>query len=304
MAVGYAAIHGNYKLYRVKVLAAVREGWQLVWVQRKAWFLWYLGNFLLALIAVLPLRSFLKSGAGRSTELIQAAGQFDFTLFADLLRNESDGLPALITLVLTMVFAYVLLSAFLSGGVLQLYTSPGSRYTSGAVVQGGAKYFWRMLGLALCFVICFIILIFIAFLITTGGGFQPMMIENDVVFVRKAKIVIGICMCIAIVFMMIHTFAKIILVETSSGIFSAIQKSIAYIFGYFGKIALLYLINALILLIVIVSYRCIRDVIPTGSAFGILTLFLIGQIFLCARIGVKLLVMASGCRLRNQTYIP
>ena len=93
---------------------------------------------------------------------------------------------------------------------------------------------------------------------------------------------------------MIQDYAKIHIV---SGDKKMLTKPILEIFKLtiknFVKTASLYLLNILTILIIFGIYRLLQTPFTSDNMTGIFILFLVGQLFLFCRIGVKLLNLGS-----------
>lgn len=253
----------------------------------------YLSNLIFAVIATFSFKGWFRDAAGHSLALTKSIGEFDFTFIMDLLRN-FPGFSILTSQVCTMIIAYVIFSAFLTGGILHVFIHYREKFEVREFLTGSAMYFWRMIRLALYFLLLQLVLLAILFFILIAIGVNPKEMESDVQFLWYLRIVLPIYLFAALVIAIIHDYVKIhVVTQDANPMTKAFGAGVRFVFRRFGSVLLLYVINLIILLVMLLVYTQIKHLIPGASGSGILSGFLLSQLFLFGRIGVKLLILSS-----------
>ncbi|HLF64551.1 MAG TPA: hypothetical protein VI603_12395 [Saprospiraceae bacterium] len=284
----------------MKVITAFREGWKMVVLHRRMWLILYLVNLVFAVVATIAFRGWLKDTAGYSLALAHNIGRFDFTFITDLIRNYG-GLSLLCEQVIVIAIAYLIFSAFLVGGILHIYLHQREKFSARDFLSGGALYFWRMLRLAGYFLLIQFGLLAIFCLVFIAIGVNPKEMESDVQFLQYVKIILPVYLFMALVIVIMHDYVKIYVVQQNAHpMTKAFGSGIRFVMRHFGSVLLLYMLNLLLLIIFIVAYSQIRNMIPTVTPGGILVGFILSQLFLIGRIGVKLLILSSVNQLVQQ----
>lgn len=255
------------------------------------WFLLYFCNLIFALVIALPFKSWLDGAAGQSLMLTDVR-EFDFVLLTDVLRNYS-GFGVLISQFLTLAFVYLIFSAFLMGGIVHtlVQTQP---YTLKEFIGGALKYFWRMFLLSICFMLLLFLLPLIALMSVAMNGIDLTAMENDVEILGWMKIILIGYSWIPLLIVIIHDYAKIFLVSYhQEHVGKAILGATRFVFGHFGSVLLLYLLNVALLLMVFALYKLLKIAIPAIGSGSILLAFVLSQALLLGRIVIKLLILSS-----------
>ncbi len=274
-------------------IAAYTSGLKTIFGKGKLWLLLYALNFLFAILLAYPLSGFLGRKLGDTLAADKLFENFDYSIFNDFIIEYWDALGVIANQSIFGLLLYLLLSVFLVGGILNIFKEEGSGYGLANFWKGGGKYFWRMLRLTIYFLamqIGILILFFILFSALTSGGLERLHNEGEII--ERGLIVLSIYLFFATIFFMIHDYAKIHVVATDKKmVFRPILDAFKWVFRNFGQAFLLYLLNLLTFGILFFIYLKIDG----GSA--ILAIFLIGQFFVLARIGTKLLNLASATKL-------
>jgi hypothetical protein len=203
-----------------------------------------------------------------------------------------------------LALAYVMLSAFLIGGVVHIYIHGTQKFSYGEFVSGGVRLFWRFLRFAVYFLLIHMVLIGICFAVLMAVGIDPMQMESDVTFFRQLKICASIYLILALVMAMTHDYVKIHLAfHTEISAERAFRKALRFVRKHFFTAFGLYLLNLGILVILYLLWRVINDVLPAGTDQGVMLGFILSQFFLIGRIVVKLLILASASALMKENLV-
>jgi hypothetical protein len=257
------------------------------------WAMLYLCNLIFAVVATFSFKGWLSDAAGHSLALTKSIGQFDFTFIMDLLRNY-PGYSILTSHVCMMIITYVIFSALLAGGILHVFIHYRETFKVREFLAGGAMYFWRMIRLALYFLLFQSAALAILFFILIAIGLNPKEMESDVQFLWYLRIILPIYLFAALVIAIMHDYVKIhVVTQDANPMTQAFGAGVRFVIRHFGSVLLLYGMSLIILLAMFLLYTQIKHLIPGSSGPGILIGFLLSQLFLFGRIGVKLLIISS-----------
>jgi hypothetical protein len=281
----------------VRIQRAFREGWQKVSSNARMIFILYLCNLLFALVAVYPFHKWLKNAAGQSLLTDQGSGVFDLTFIGDLLRNY-QGFSAIASQATMLALAYLVLSAFLIGGVVHIFIHGAQKFSYGEFISGGMRLFWRFLRFALYFLLIHIALLGICFAVLMTIGIDPMQMDSDVTFFHQLKTCGAVYLILMLIVAMTHDYVKIHLALNSEfSAAKAFRNALGFVRKNFIAAFGLYLLNLGILIGLFVLYSIINDALPAGTHQGVMLGFIFSQFLLIGRIVVKLLILGSASAL-------
>lgn len=270
------------------ILGTYLSGWRLSFRQLKLWGLLYFLNILFALVVSFPVFQFLNDKLSHSLELDKLLDHFDFTVFNDILNYHGDILGFVSSQGLITGLVYLLLSIFLVGGILCVFVSRVRSDEPSNFWSGGARYYWRILGLTILFLLLqalTVFLFFTLFNVLTNGGLERFYSERMIY--QRAVVVFAIWSLVANVFWMVQDYAKVIMVHDDASLFASIGRAFKFVFKNFGRTFLLYLLNFLTFALVFWLYW------RTPGANALALSLVIGQLFLLFRIGCKLLNLGT-----------
>lgn len=274
-------------------ITAYTSGLKTIFSKGKLWLLLYALNLLFAIFLAYPLSGFLGTKLGNTLAADTLFERFDFALANDFINEYGDAFGVIMNQSVVGVGLYLLLSIFLVGGILNILKTNDSSYNLGTFWSGGGKYFWRMLRLTIYFLLMQIgvfVLFFMLFSTLTAGGLERFHNEEEIV--QRGLIILPFYLLVATIFFMIHDYAKIHVVATDKNLlFQPVRQAFGWVFKNFSQTFLLYLLNLLTFGILFFIY------LQLNGGTAILAIFLIGQFFVLARIGTKLLNLASATTL-------
>jgi len=274
------------------------KGWGLSLRHWKMWGLLYILNFLFAVLLTFPVFQFLNGKLSNTLAIDRLKDQFDFTIFSDILGEHGDIIGILTNQSLFSSFLFLLLSIFLTGGILNVFRRRDTPFRFAGFWVGCSKFFWRILGLTVLFLIVQAIVISIFWYLFNGltaGGLDRF--SNEAAIYKRAYIVFPIYVVFATIFWMIQDYIKVVMVDKDLSLFRAIGQGIRFTFRNFFSTFFLYLLNGLTFVALLYIYWQI----PTGKAM--LLGFLVGQLFLILRIGTKLLNLGSATILYDDKMV-
>jgi len=219
--------------------------------------------------------------------IVKAVGRF----FTTLVFDQSFTTPDILTM---LTFIYVLVSTFLAGAFIGTYAKD-FRLSFTEFLMEGAKYFGRLFRLSLLSLIVYYLLFL--WLFDWASGKIPAWTANEpsemtpfvYYMVKNALVLLWlglITMCV--------DYAKIrIVTEDRISALMALVAGARFAFKNFGKTFGLYLLLTLLGVAFIALYALLENAIPQQSYGMILLAFILGQLYLMARIWLKASFYAS-----------
>jgi len=274
-------------------ITAYTTGLKNIFGKGKLWLLLYALNLIFAIFLAYPLSGFLGNKLGDTLAADKLFEGFDFLIANDFINQYSDAFGVIMNQSVFGLILYLLLSVFLVGGILNIFKQAKEEYSLTDFWSGSGKYFWRMLRLTIYFLLIQIgvlVLFFMLFFTLTAGGLDRFHNEGEIL--QRGLMLLPFYLLVATIFFMIQDYAKIHIVATDrSLIFKPILQAFRWVFKNFSQTFLLYLLNLLTFGFLFFIYWKLDG----GNA--VLAIFLIGQFFIIARIGTKLLNLASATEL-------
>lgn len=262
-----------------------------VWKCRRIWWLWYALTLGLAIIGGLGLKSYLESNVGHSLMLEDVVKGFNYTFLNDFMLHYGAGFSVILQQSGLMILLFLLLMVFMVGGTLSVFKMPSLAYDSAIFWGGSAKYFWRMLRLTLYFFVIHIAIAALFFFVyfTITKGFSPNVLKSDTVIFTTWKWLLPLYLLVAAFFFMWQDYAKIGVVRSESGwIFLSIWKAFRLLRSNFKQAYGFYLLNMSLLGVLFLVQYFINKNISTENTGTIVLSFLIAQLFIIVRLGLKL----------------
>lgn len=272
----------------MRAITAYIKGWRISVKHWKMWGLLYVFNILFALLLTFPIFQFLNNKLSNTLALEKMYHQFDFTAVNDILNEYGDIVGILGNQSLLSSLLFLVLSIFLVGGILNVFRHREVPFRFAGFWVGCSKFFWRIFGLTILFLILQGIIAAIFFFIFNGltaGGLDRF--DSEAAIYNRAILVFPFYSFFAMLFWMIQDYSKVVMVQEELSLFRSVIAGTKFVFRHFFSTFPLYFLNLLTFAILLYVYWQI----PTGNAIGVA--FLIGQLFLVLRIGTKLLNLGS-----------
>lgn len=273
--------------------------WNALWVglrrvnrNKKMWFILFGIQFIFALLLLLPLRSQLDKLIGHSLlgqEVLRGIGA---NVFFEFITHHSQTASLEFTLLLVVGLIYLVMSIFLNGGILGIFTKENNVFSAIQFFGSAGQYFGRFLRLFLFSVV----FIFIVFFIDKGFGALFRTISGDSEPLQVTFRMLRILILLFLIFFINMTFdyAKIRTVfQERRDILRTGLRSWSFIFQNLGKTLGLYYCVVALGLIFFVLYTVAGKYITVSTSIGILLLFLWQQAYALGRIWVRLLFFSS-----------
>jgi len=280
----------------LKAVKAYAKGWQFLFKNWKMCLILYAFNIGFAVVAAFPLNNYLQSTVAHTLSIQESLKGFNYAIISDFLNEYGTGLAVVFNQSLVILFLFLLVSIFLTGGILNVIKYYPSRFESGLFWQGCIKYFWRLFRLTAYFLIAQGLLLFVAFNVYTfiSGGINFFELESDKQLVDAFKIVFPVYLFLVMLLFLIQDYIKIHMAHEEKFLLTKpIWQGIVLVFKNFIPFLLLYIFNLITFLLLFATYWFISDVFQTETLSMIILVFAISQISIIARIGSRLINLSS-----------
>jgi hypothetical protein len=272
------------------------KGFWLAIRKIKMWLLLYLINFLFAILAAIPLSNFLQEKVGKSLAPERLLSDFDYTIFQDFMNEYGDAFSIIMGQSRLIFVFYFFLSIFIVGGILSVFKNHADKFSFQAFWSGCTVYFWRMLRLTFYFLIIHVVILGVFGVLIYYGKFQQGLdgVQSEVEMINAVKYMLPIYLIFASFFFLIQDYAKIhVIHKNPNWLFRSFWKSFAIVFNNFLKTYPLYLLNVFTFTAIFIAFWYFRFSNNMDSGAAIALTFAVGQAFIFARIGTKLLNLGS-----------
>lgn len=287
----------------MRFIIAYFKGWWLLFRKFGMWLLLFLFNFIFAMVAAFPLFNLVDSKLSNSKAIERLLPGLDFTIFQDFMNQFGRVVIVIMNQSFFLTILYLLFSIFLTGGILEVFKRSKERFSFRTFWSGCTYYFWRLLRLTFYFLMIhgFFLALFIGLVQAILGN--PGDWDTEIFMYDTLKIAIPIYLFFASIFFMIQDYAKIHVVHQDKWfLMFSFWQSFGLVFKKFFPAFFLYLLNLLTILGVLAAYLFFNPTtIETDSMIALS--FAIGQAFIFARIGTKLLNLGSATMLYQDIMV-
>jgi len=289
----------------------------------------FLINLIFALILAVPMYDSLKDSFGNSLVGDRMAEGFDM-LWWEEFRDQSEGLEktftpfiigkgailnnlemlvqmkffALPPLLLVFGIAYIILQAFLAGGILTTLHSGDPRFNLGSFFEGAGRHFPNF------FLIMLVSWVFFFGLIGNLNLLLGAAVNRvaESAFSEVTPFYLGLLFSAIVLFLilliqMIFDYARItVTAEEEGNAFRAIIKAFGFVFRHPGSTLSLFYTLFSVQAAVTLIYILLKGLIPQSSPAGVIATFAWQQLFIFAVVGIRCWLYAS--QLELYKYIP
>ncbi len=280
----------------MKVLEAYWMGWRRLWENRSYWLLFFVVNFGLAILTAASLTAFLGKNAAHSLSISESLNSINFPFLTAFNKSFSSDLDFLQYQSVGIALVFFLFQILLIGGLLNRFKKDSIGSASLGFWEGGAYYYWRLFRLAVYFTVLQATLLW-AFVQLGSGiaqGFSILELYSEFDFMNALWWMLPLYLFLSVSISLFHDYAKIHAVyRDSTWLTRPVVESLRLCLKNFGSFFSLYALNLLSLAAVAAIYGMIANLIPASSMSGISLLFVLGQLFLILRIGLKIANLAA-----------
>ena len=273
----------------MNIFKTFKKGLSQFWQYRQMWLLLYLLTLVMAVFIAMPIKTYLESKAGHSLIVGDLIKGFDYTFLNDFMTNYGDGFSAIQQQSVLVIGLFLLLMVFFVGGILSIYKEKPTKWDKAIFWSNSAHYFWKMLRLTIYFFFIHSLVLglffFIYYLLINGFS-----LEDDTIIFTAWKWVLPFYMLVSAFFFMWHDYTKAIIVRSNERwLFKSIISAFQFSIKNFKSAYFLYLIT-LGLLLIFYSLNYIYSMsFEIDSTTQIYIGFIISQLFILARLAVKLI---------------
>lgn len=278
------------------IIDSLKFGVRQLWQYKKIWFILYALTFVLAVFVAYPLHQYLEEKVGNSLMVNDLVEGFNYTFYADFMNHYGDGISPIFNQSFYIIILYLVLFIFLTGGILKTFIHRPHFYSPAIFWSNCATYFGKIFRLSFYFFIIhgIILAIFLTIFNMITKGMTPTNLESEGIIFVTIKYMTPIYILFASFFFMWQDYTKISLVKNEyKWIFQAMKNALVFIKNNFRKAFGLYLLNMLLLGLVFIINYFITTTFEIRSSNTILLSFFLSQLFIIARLGLKLINLSS-----------
>ncbi len=269
----------------------VRNGLNAVTRRPKLWTAMYI--FLLALAAVLAAPfTYIFSSALQGTNAPEILlRQFDLPLLTSVYRDYLKPLQLRNQLIGAIALA-MMINIFISGGLIALFNNdkPLNLKTFLADCRSYLGRFLRLAVLALPYYLTAGVLFFL--MITVSSGFTETS-QSEFLPATLFALVLTAFGAMLMVVGVLFDYTRIMVVRYDYGrMLDAVRRTIEFVRQNFGVLVMLSIISWLIAGVLIIGYRVLAGIFPADSGAHVLIVFLLGQLLIFVRTGVRLVYLS------------
>ncbi len=282
------AENGAVKSY-IKGLSLTAKSWRL------SLYLWGV-NILFALIVFLPFYNLMSGELSNSLSGDRMRAGFDLYWVTDFIYKYQSSLTPVLVSIMISAGIYAFINTFLSGGIVGRLYKKSEKLTFSGFFADCGKYWGRYLRLALVTVPLTVILaggaVMIWELITTLSK-ETAESEFTLIMIRLGRVFI-----IGGIFFFISTvadYARIGMAGNDST--KAVRwffQSFRFVMSNLIAVTGLFILNAVGYVLITICYLELSTVMPESSMFWVFLMFILQQVFIFMKTGVRVQVYGSG----------
>lgn len=279
----------------MKILKAYSSGFKAALNTKKLSATIYIITIMMALILAIPFGSTIEKEAGNSMAFTNLLKDFDYTVYKDFMDQSAKAIQPYIQAAIWMGVFYLIFTIFFEGGILTVLRRKEDKFSLRFFWEASAKYFSRFFRLAI-----YAMLFQLAAAVVVLGVLSKILSSASDTVQSEASLIyiglIGIIIYILIfIFLLVVTdYAKVMLVENEEyRPFRTILRSFGFVFRHFLTAYFLYLFLLVVPILLFIIYFRVEDGIGMSSGGKIFIIFIIQQVFVWARIFIKIWTLGS-----------
>ncbi len=257
-------------------------------------YLWII-NFLFSLMLVAPVYFMINKNISKSLMGEKLAQGFDLFWLGDVLYKFRDFSPALIGGIIFPALLYLLLYIFLNGGIIGRLTVTFENVNLKNFFSDCGFFFWRFFKLFLISIVVYVVFLGLFYRIISmilEIFTKKATTEWPLIIVSNLKIVVLLLLFTIVT--MFFDYAKIrVVISNSKKVIKETLFTLKFLGKRFFKAWGLYLLIGLFFLIITFIYMEIAYIIPKNTSLLILLSFIWQQIYIFARLWIKLIFFGS-----------
>lgn len=265
----------------------------------------YLTTTLVALLLMLPFFEIAARHSGHSLPLQLLLQEFDFMLITDFIREHEGRLMVLVSQVKWFVLFYLVLTAFLNGGILKTLNRKEEKFTLRNFFAACGNYFPRFMGLTIVLVVLHA-LVLVLVILGSMAIFQLLHsnFTTELAFYRLIITALSIYSLFFIIISLIGDYAKFyLLLYDSRRVLKGFGAGFRFTFRHILRTTTLLLLLWGIPLVLMYLYLNLSNDIGMQSAAGIIAVFVMQQLYFISRIYTRVWLLGSEFELYSTYYI-
>ena len=279
----------------MKIIEAYINGLKTTVKSYKMITLVYTVILFLGLVVAIPFFFGLKSAVGMTISPAKLLKEFDYTSFVEIMKNHGEEIRSSITQGAWIVVLFMVLSIFLTGGILRTLRQGHKKFGLYNFFAGCGKFFYRFLRLSIYSLVLHFLLaliIYIPFGIIVSAGFEHSFTEKTIFYIFMAFA--GIHLLVSVYLVVITDYARFILVTRDSRkSLKSLWQSAKFVSNKFLGTYFLFILLMVIPFLFFYLYFFMTDRVEFTTGIMILTLFVIQQIFIWMRSAFRVWTFSS-----------
>ncbi|GAA4446439.1 hypothetical protein GCM10023189_01570 [Nibrella saemangeumensis] len=265
----------------------------------------YLVSLVLGLLVALPFYNTLRAETGRSLAFDALLDGFDYTVFTDFMHVHGKAISPLLSVGRWVSVVYLFLSLFFTGGILMRFAEPNRYVSMGAFWQACSHYFRRYLALFALVALTVALLAFIWLLTGTllVMAFSDTLSERELFWIGFSCFLAFVLM--ATLVLCIGDYAKVDMMRRDEpNALRAFARASLLVIRHGRRTWGLYWLLLLISTGWFAVYLAFEGAIGMSSWTAIVLVFLIQQLFIFGRIGLKVVTLGVAWQVFDRLVPP
>ena len=276
----------------ISIFKAYKNGLAAAWNEKKMLFWMYGFNLLFAYLVTMPLFMMLSQALDKTRAAEKVLQAFDLTIFLTIMDEFGKGVNLGRTLS-SIGILYIIVNIFFSGGILKVFVEE-LNFNLKEFLAGCVEYFNRFLRLFLFSLIFILLAIVTHLMISKLFGFLTKNSATEhlpiILFVLKYLILAILLAMINMIF----DYAKIMtVVNDFHGMYKTIKDAIMFVMMSPRKTLGLYFSYVLTVVFFLIIYLFLESYISVTGWITIFIFFIWTQLFMLARIFIRLSFFAG-----------
>lgn len=263
----------------------VKKYWQVL-------LFFFSANLLFALLISLPLQSALVHTFGYSQVSQELLAKIELNNLVELLKANPPLFQQLKDNFFYAIFIYFVLMLFLTGGAIKIFVTRPTNFSVHSFLASGLDFWSRMIWLSILR-LGILLLLVVIHLMLFGIVSNLLDTNNEVLLFRILLLLGGFGVIFYLLLSVFVDYWRIVLVAENVRFFLALKQTLAF----FGKNKLnsigLYLLILFTGLIFAGLYWLLSDIFNSGTETAVVVIFLVQQLYILSRTGIKLLFFAG-----------
>ncbi|MFA6127635.1 MAG: hypothetical protein WC699_10040 [Bacteroidales bacterium] len=253
----------------------------------------YLGYLFVGLLLAVPFYGLFLSASGHSELPDLLMKGFDATAIRELLAGGGKAFGFYLQSFWPWIFALLLFQVYLNGGIFYWVANPRGKFSFVLFHAHARKFFWRYLKLMVYFLITHLIIgliLYLPYMLTVGMNDGL----TDQQLMRPLIVIMGIHLVLLVFIFILSDLSKSRLFEQDSRkVLKTIWKCLKIAIKRFFPTFFLGLLLLIIPLVIFGGFYLLRKAIVVDTTFAILLVFVLQQVVIFLRVGIRIWRLAS-----------